>query len=79
MNTQNPSPTPELIVRRHYNKKELRFLLGGMSLYHLNRMIDNVPSVGLPLGRLFSPRQIADLIHFYGLEKTFLSNQQKFK
>lgn len=79
MNTQANSASEELHIYRQYNKKELCFLFGGVSLYHLNRMIASAPVQCEPMGRVFSPRQIMALIKHYGLERTFAANQEKIK
>ena len=77
MKTDEDSNQPELIVNRHYNKKELCFLFGNITMYYLNRMIADAQEVGQPLGTSYSPRQILILIDHYGLGGIFMKNQNK--
>ena len=77
MKTEEDSKRPELIVNRHYNKKELCFLFGNITMYYLNRMIADAQEVGQPLGTSYSPRQILILIDHYGLGGIFMKNQNK--
>lgn len=77
MKPEADSNEVELTINRHYNKKELCFLFGDLTLYYLNRMIENTPDVGEPLGIGFSPKQVMVLINQYGLHRTFLKNQAK--
>ena len=78
MKTDPESSQPVLIINRHYNKKELCFLFGNITMYYLNRMIEETPDLGDPLGTSYSPRQIQMLIHHYGLSATFMKNQSQF-
>jgi len=79
MKTESNSNEVELIVNRHYNKKELCVLFGNITMYYLNRMIDNTPDLGDPLGTSYSPRQVSVLVNHYGFGGTFLKNQSKLK
>ncbi len=79
MKTDPDSNEVERIINRHYNKKELCVLFGNITMYFLNRMIDDTPEIGLPLGTCYSPRQISVLLDHYGLWGTFSKNQSNLR
>ncbi len=77
MKTKSKKTATELVIKRHYNKKELRVLCGNVSLYFLNRLIKKVRKMGPPMGMWYSPAQIMMLLNRYGLEGAFAENQKK--
>lgn len=79
MKTEPESSQPAIIVHRRYNKKELRFLLGNISLYALNRMISVTEGIGEPFGTFFDPRQILLLLNRFDLSLVFIRNQNKLR
>jgi len=54
-------------------------LFGKITMYYLNRMIEQTPDLGYPLGTSYSPRQVLTMINHYGLSGTFIKNQREFR